>query len=306
MAMAAKDPEVVAITPAMTAGSCLDDFLAKHPDRCFDVGIAEGHAVTFAGAMAKEKGLKVFCSIYATFLQRALDNLFHDVALQRSPVVFAIDRAGISGPDGSTHHGVYDISFLQAMPEMVICQPRNGHVLKELLESCFSWNKTTAIRYPNMATEEESTAPLQERLLGKGEILSKGKDLLIISLGHMNKTALELKNRLLEDGINPTIVDPVFVKPLDEPLFLELISSHKHVVTIEEHSLQGGLGSAVSAFMRSHALTPENVLHFGIDDQFLDHGSYLEVLFDAGLTTEQIYTSLKSSLKFSSDLAGMA
>ena len=133
--MAENDPSLVAVTPAMSAGSCLDDFMKKFPDRCLDVGIAEGHAVTFCGGLAYGGKMKVVASIYSTFLQRAFDNLFHDVCLQELPVVFAIDRAGISGPDGSTHHGIYDISFLNAMPNMVICQPRNGQVLKELLES---------------------------------------------------------------------------------------------------------------------------------------------------------------------------
>src|SRR3984957_10805310 len=152
--MAEKDPSVVAVTPAMSCGSCLDDFMKKFPDRCLDVGIAESHAVTFSGGIAYGGKMKVVTSIYATFLQRAFDNLFHDVCLQEIPVVFAIDRAGISGPDGSTHHGIYDICFLNAMPNMVIRQPRNGDVLKELLESAFTWGRPAAIRYPNMATEE--------------------------------------------------------------------------------------------------------------------------------------------------------
>ncbi len=177
--MAEKDPTLVTISPAMTAGSCLDDLFDKFPNRCIDVGIAEGHAVTYAGAVASKKDLKVVCSIYATFLQRALDNVFHDVCLQESPVVFAIDRGGISGPDGSTHHGIYDIGFLQTMPNMVICQPRNGHVLKELLESSFSWKRPTAIRYPNMVTNENE-APLKKREIGTAEILCEGKDILIL------------------------------------------------------------------------------------------------------------------------------
>ena len=138
--MAEKDPSVVAVTPAMSAGSCLDDFMKKFPDRCLDVGIAESHAVTFSGGIAYGGKMKVVISIYATFLQRAFDNVFHDICLQELPVIFAIDRAGISGPDGSTHHGIYDISFLNAMPNMVISQPRNGHVLKELMESLFPGN----------------------------------------------------------------------------------------------------------------------------------------------------------------------
>jgi 1-deoxy-D-xylulose-5-phosphate synthase len=302
LAMAEKDTSIVAVTPAMTAGSCLDKFHKTLPDRCLDVGIAEGHAVTFSGALAAKKPLKVVCSIYATFLQRALDNLFHDVCLQESPVVFAIDRAGISAPDGSTHHGVYDISFLQAMPNMVICQPRDGHVLKELLEGSFSWNRPAAIRYPNMATEEID-APVVPRALGKGEVLSPGKDLLILSLGHMNQTALAVKEKLLRQGINPTIVDPVFVKPLDYKLLFSLVSSHKFVVTLEEHSLKGGIGNAINTFIIENKLSPEGILNLGVGEHFLEHGSYQEILHDAGLTKEQVHLSILEAFHLTPSLA---
>ena len=289
--MAEKDPSLVVVNPAMTAGSCLDAFAKKFPSRCIDVGIAEGHCVTFAGAIAHDRRSKVVCSIYATFLQRALDNVFHDVCLQESPVIFAIDRAGISGPDGSTHHGLYDMSFLQAMPNMVICQPRNGDVLKELLESCFSWNRPCAIRYPNMITQE-TNFPLQYRELGTAELLFEGKDLLFISLGHMNQVALQIKEKLEQDDIHPTILDPVFVKPLDASLLLKLISSHKYVVTLEEHSLHGGLGSAIQKFIQENNLSPERVLHFGVPDAFFEQGSYKDISLEAGLTAEQIYKNL--------------
>ncbi len=300
LAMAEKDPSIVTITPAMTAGSCLDALFNRFPERCIDVGIAEGHAVTYAGAIASKKDLKVVCSIYATFLQRALDNLFHDVCLQESPVVFAIDRAGISGPDGSTHHGVYDISFLRSMPNMVICQPRNGQVLKELLESSFSWKRPTAIRYPNIATYEDQT-PLKKRELGTAEILSEGKDLLIISLGHMNLLALDIKDNLEKEGIFSTVLDPVFIKPLDTDLLERLLSSHKYVVTIEEHSLQGGLASAINQWIAENHFPHVQVLNFGIGDTFLEQGSYQEVLYEAGLTEELIRKAICKEFSFSSN-----
>lgn len=300
LAMAEKDPSIVTITPAMTAGSCLDELFKKFPERCIDVGIAEGHAVTYAGAIASTKKLNVVCSIYATFLQRALDNLFHDVCLQESPVVFAIDRAGISGPDGSTHHGIYDISFLQSMPNIVICQPRNGHVLKELLDSCFSWNKPTAIRYPNLITHEEES-PLKKRELGTAEILCEGKELLILSLGHMNTLALEIRANLEKEGIYPTIVDPVFIKPLDTDLLEKLLPSHQYIVTIEEHSLQGGLASAVNQWLMQNNYSHVRVLNFGIGDTFLEQGSYPEVLNDAGLTEENIRNTICKTFSLSSN-----
>ncbi len=304
--MAQKDPSLIAVTPAMPAGSCLEEFMQEFPDRCLDVGIAEGHAVTFCGGIAHSRKLKVVCSIYATFLQRALDNVFHDVCLQESPVVFAVDRAGVSAPDGSTHHGIYDMSFLQAMPNMVICQPRNGQLLKELLESCFSWNRPTAIRYPNMATEE-SNLPLQTRQLGIGEVLVEGFDVLLVGLGYMSLVALTVQEKLKEHGINATVVDPIFIKPLDSDLFLKLLSSHSHVVTMEEHSLQGGLASALNAFTVQNQFSSLHILNLGIPDTFLEHGSHAEVMAEVGLTPDQIcarilqeFSPLTSSLAYQS------
>ena len=304
LAMAKQDPSLVAVTPAMPAGSCLEELMTMFPSRCLDVGIAEGHAVTFCAAIAASRQSKVFCSIYATFLQRALDNLFHDVCLQEIPLVFAIDRAGICGPDGSTHHGIYEMSFLQAMPNMVICQPRDGHVLKELMQSCFSWKRPTAIRYPNMVTEEKKE-PLLPRSLGKGEILSQGKDLLLISLGHMNLTALEVKKLLQKEGIESTVFDPVFLKPLDSEQLLPLFASHPYVVTLEEHSLQGGLGSAINNFiLQNNCSLVEQILNIGIPDAFLEHGSYKDLLSELQLTAPQIALRILREFSFPSLPAG--
>ena len=287
LSLAEKDPALVAVTPAMPAGSCLEAFMQKFPDRCLDVGIAEGHAVTFCGALGKKPDVKVVCSIYSTFLQRALDNVFHDVCLQKSPVVFAIDRGGLSGPDGSTHHGIYDMSFLQTMPNMVICQPRNGQLLKELLESSFSWNLPTAIRYPNLPTEEGSD-PLQNRFIGKAEVLVKGEKLLLIGLGHMADIMLQVEEQLKAYDIQATVVDPIFVKPIDTELFLELFSTHPYVVTIEEHAVVGGFASAFQSFLSQNPVPSLSVLHLGIPDLFLEQGSHAEILLELGLTPERI------------------
>lgn len=285
--MAEKDPSVVAVTPAMSCGSCLDDFMKMFPERCLDVGIAESHAVTFTGGIAFGGKMKVVCSIYATFLQRAFDNLFHDVCLQELPVVFAIDRAGISGPDGSTHHGIYDISFLNAMPNMVIAQPRNGKVLKELMESAFSWKRPTAIRYPNLATDD-SDEPLKEREMGKGEVLVDGKDILIIALGHMNTLALKTADVLAEMGYEATVLDPVFIKPLDADLLCRLLLTHQKIVTIEEHSVTSGMGSIINNFLMRQGFSNVQVLNLGIPETFLDHGSHQDLLNEIGLTPEKI------------------
>lgn len=286
--MADADPNLVAITPAMSCGSCLDDFMKKYPDRCLDVGIAESHSVTFAGGLAYSKRKKVVVSIYATFLQRALDNLFHDVCLQEIPVVFAIDRAGIAGPDGATHNGIYDISFLNAMPNMVITQPRNGHVLKELMESAFSWERPAAIRYPNMATEAPEQ-PIRQRPLGKAEILAHGSHVLILGLGHMNETALQVREMLKAFGVNATVVDPVFIKPLDTELLCDLLITHTKIITIEEHAVSSGLGAILNHFLMWHGHNAQlQVLNFGIPEAFIHHGKHADLMRDIGLTAEQI------------------
>jgi len=297
--MAENDPSVIAITPAMSAGSCLDEFMKKFPERCIDVGIAESHAITFAGGLAHGRKMKVVASIYATFLQRAFDNLFHDVCLQELPVVFAIDRAGISGPDGATHHGIYDLSFLNAMPNMVITQPRNGHVLKELLESAFSWDRPTAIRYPNMATEEPDL-PIVYRELGKGEVLVEGEELLIIALGHMNTVALQVRERLALQGVNATVMDPIFVKPLDSDLIYKLLLTHQKIVTIEEHSVISGLGAILNNFLMSKGYQNIQVLNCGIPETFLDQGSHAELSHEIGLTPEKIVRQISYHFAFSS------
>ncbi|HSX12222.1 MAG TPA: 1-deoxy-D-xylulose-5-phosphate synthase [Rhabdochlamydiaceae bacterium] len=293
--MAENDPSLVCITPAMPLGSCLDHFMEKFPQRCLDVGIAEGHAVTFAGGIAYGKKMKVVCSIYATFLQRALDNLFQDVCLQELPVVFALDRGGLSPADGSTHHGVYDISFLNAMPNMVICQPRNGHLLKELLESAFSWGRPTAIRYPNLPTEEPEL-PIQRRELGTAEILHSGEEIAIIALGHMCTIASEVRDILVAEGLNPTVIDPVFVKPLDTEVFYDILMTHKMVITLEEHSVNAGFGIIFNSFAIRNGFQSNQILNFGIPEMYVDQGTHKELLLEIGLDAESIARKILKEL----------
>lgn len=295
--MAENDPSLVCVTPAMSAGSCLDDFMHKFPERCLDVGIAEGHAVTFSGGLAYGGKMKVVTSIYSTFLQRAFDNLFHDVCLQELPVVFAIDRAGISGPDGSTHHGIYDISFLNAMPNMVIAQPRDGHVLKELLESSFSWGRPSAIRYPNMSTTEVD-APLKKREMGKGELLAEGQHLLLVGLGHMNLVALKVREQLLSHGIEASVLDPVFVKPLDSELICSLLMTHSKIVTLEEHSVQSGLGAILNHFLVSQGYSQVQVLNFGVPETFVEQGSHSDLMKEMGLVPDKIAAKILTHFRF--------
>ena len=285
--MAERDPTLIVITPAMPAGSCLDEIMHRFPDRCIDVGIAEEHAVAFAGGVAKDRKCKVVASIYATFLQRALDNVFQDICMQEIPVLFALDRAFLSGPDGSTHHGIYDIAFLNAMPNMVIAQPRDGQLLKELLESVFSWERPAAIRYPNLETEDLDL-PLKKRPLGKGEVLVEGSGVLLIALGHHYATALRVRELLQAVSLDATVVDPIFLKPLDEELFLRLLATHSLIVTIEEHAVNAGLGMIFNSFLMQNDWKEGAVLNFGVPDRFLQFGSHKELIREIGLDAESI------------------
>jgi len=291
--MGQRHQNLVVVTPAMSLGSSLDAFFERYPQRSFDVGIAEGHAVTFSGGLARTKQSLVLCCIYATFLQRALDNVFHDICLQRLPVIFAIDRSGLAPGDGATHHGIYDISFLKVLPGMVICQPRNGQLLIDLLESAPQWERPTAIRYPNLVTSAPVSAATF-RPLGQAEVLTQGDDLLILALGTMVDLALELREHLQHHDLTATVIDPIFVKPLDTQLLSHLLLSHQRVIILEEHALQGGLGTEFCAFVSQHGFDQVQILHFGIPDHIFDHGSLKDLYHKAGLTVENILLRLKT------------
>ncbi len=285
--MGKDDDDLVVITPAMPRGSCLDAFMEKFPERSFDVGIAEGHAVTFAGGLAYKSGKKVVTSIYSSFFQRSFDNVFQDVCLQKLPVLFALDRAGLSGADGTTHHGVFDISFLNAMPFIAIAQPRDGDMLKDLLSSSFGWNRTSVIRYPNKSCEVNQREII-DRPLGKGEVLCQGRDLVILGLGHMCDVALEVRKLLLEHDIEATVVDPIFVKPLDSSLLFRLMLDHHFFITIEEHSVTSGFGAAINTFVIQSGFSDIQVQNFGIPDHFIEHGDYNDLMEQIGLTPQMI------------------
>jgi len=285
--MAKKNPNLVAITPAMPVGSCLEKFMKHYPERCCDVGIAEGHSLTYAGGMGHGGALNVVACVYSSFLQRAFDNIYHDICVQCSPVVIAIDRGGLAAGDGITAHGLYDIGFLNSIPHMIIAQPRNGHLLKELLESAFDWHQPAAIRYPNLPTAEENIF-VRKREVGKGELLAAGSDVTLISLGHMCHTALETRTILSRWGIAACVIDPIFIKPLDKELLLDNLLSASCAITIEEHALQGGLGSIINNFIVQNGLTHLKVKNFGIPDEFIGHGNYSDLLEQLGLTPAMV------------------
>lgn len=285
--MAECDRDIVAITPAMPRGSCLDDFMERFPNRSFDVGIAEGHAVTFAGGLAYQSGKKVMTSIYSSFFQRGFDNVFQDICLQNLPVIFALDRSGLATGDGTTHHGIYDISFMNALPHMAIAAPRDGDLLKDLLTSCFDWQVPAVIRYPNQSCSETNRERI-DRPLGRGEILSKGKDLILLGLGPMAHTALQVRDLLYKHDIEATVVDPIFAKPLDASLLYRLMLDHHFFVTIEEHAVNSGFGAILNSFIMQSGSSDIQVQNFGIPDQFIEHGNYQSLLEQIGLTPEAI------------------
>ena len=279
---AAADERLVAITPAMREGSGLVEFEQQFPDRYFDVGIAEQHAVTFAGGLACE-GIKPVVAIYSTFLQRAYDQLVHDVALQNLPVLFAIDRAGIVGADGPTHAGLYDLSFLRCVPNMIIATPSDENECRLLLSTCYQANSPSAVRYPRgTGTGATVSDGLETVQIGKGIIRREGEKIAVIAFGSMVAPSLTVADKL-----NATVADMRFVKPIDEELIVRLARSHDYLVTAEENSEQGGAGSAVLEVLAKHGIC-KPVLLLGVEDKVTEHGDPKKLLDDLGLSAEAI------------------
>lgn len=279
---AAADERLVAITPAMREGSGLVEFEQQFPDRYFDVGIAEQHAVTFAGGLACE-GIKPVVAIYSTFLQRAYDQLVHDVALQNLPVLFAIDRAGIVGSDGPTHAGLYDLSFLRCVPNMIIAAPSDENECRLLLSTCYQANSPSAVRYPRgTGTGATVSDGLKTVEIGKGIIRREGEKIAVIAFGSMVAPSLTAADKL-----NATVADMRFVKPIDEELIVSLARSHDYIVTAEENAEQGGAGSAVLEVLAKHGIC-KPVLLLGVEDKVTEHGDPKKLLADLGLNAEAV------------------
>ena len=279
---AAADERLVAITPAMREGSGLVEFEQQFPDRYFDVGIAEQHAVTFAGGLACE-GIKPVVAIYSTFLQRAYDQLVHDVALQNLPVLFAIDRAGIVGADGPTHAGLYDLSFLRCVPNMIIAAPSDENECRLLLSTCYQANSPSAVRYPRgTGTGATVSDGLETVEIGKGIIRREGEKIAVIAFGSMVAPSLTAADKL-----NATVADMRFVKPIDEELIVCLARSHDYIVTAEENAEQGGAGSAVLEVLAKHGIC-KPVLLLGVEDKVTEHGDPKKLLADLGLNAEAV------------------
>ena len=288
---AAADERLVAITPAMREGSGLVEFEQQFPDHYFDVGIAEQHAVTFAGGLACE-GIKPVVAIYSTFLQRAYDQLVHDVALQNLPVLFAIDRAGIVGADGPTHAGLYDLSFLRCVPNMIIAAPSNENECRLLLSTCYQANSPSAVRYPRgTGTGATVSDGLETVEIGKGIIRREGEKIAIIAFGSMVAPSLTAA-----ENLNATVADMRFVKPIDEELIVRLARSHDYIVTAEENAEQGGAGSAVLEVLAKHGIC-KPVLLLGVEDKVTEHGDPKKLLADLGLNAEAVEKRIAGWIK---------
>ncbi len=294
--MASQDRRLVAITPAMREGSGLVRFEKEYPDRYFDVGIAEQHAVTFAAGLACE-GMKPVVAIYSTFLQRGYDQLIHDVAIQNLPIVFALDRAGLVGGDGATHNGAFDIAFLRCIPNLVVMTPSDEDECRQMLFTAYRLDQPTAVRYPRGSGP--GVVPVKEMQLlplGKGRLRRQGVRVAILAFGSMVHYALQAGELL-----DASVADMRFVKPLDAALAVELARGHDLVVTVEEHAVMGGAGSAVAEALSAHGVaTP--LLQLGFPDRFVDHGDQVKLLATVGLDRDGIVAAIRQRLDTPSHL----
>ena len=292
--LAEQDNSIIAVTAAMPEGTGLASFSEAFPNRFFDVGIAEQHAVTFAAGMATE-GFRPVVAIYSTFLQRAYDQILHDVCLESHPVVFALDRGGIVGDDGPTHHGLFDLSYLRSFPNMVVMAPKDENELQHMLKTGLEYAGPIAIRYPRgcgfgvTLDNEPQALPI-----GKAEVLLEGTDVVLFAIGATVMPCFEAAKRLKEKGISATVVNSRFVKPLDKELVISLGGSLPAVVTIEENVVDGGFGSAVLECLADHGIAPHRLLRMGVRDTFVEHGSQEILRAKYGLDADGIAQAVEA------------
>jgi 1-deoxy-D-xylulose-5-phosphate synthase len=290
--IAAQDERVVGITPAMCEGSGLTEFAGRFPDRYFDVGIAEQHALTFAAGLACD-GYKPVVAIYSTFLQRAYDQLIHDIAIQHLPVVLAIDRGGLVGADGATHAGSFDLSYLRCIPNMTVMAPADENECRQMLYTAMQLNTPSAVRYPRGTGPGVAVNPEMSALpIGKGELRREGKRVAILAFGSMLAPAL-----VAGEQLDATVVNMRFVKPLDAELVLRLAREHELLVTVEENTVQGGAGSAVAEFLQQHGIVIP-LLQLGLPDRFIEQGDHAQMLADCGLDANGLIRMIKNKLTY--------
>lgn len=294
--LAEKNPKIVGITPAMPSGCSLNIMMNKMPDRAFDVGIAEQHAVTFSAGLAAQ-GMIPFCNIYSTFMQRAYDQIIHDVAIQNLPVVFCLDRGGLVGEDGPTHHGVFDLAYMRCIPNMIVSAPMDEIELRNMMYTAqLEGMGPFSIRYPRgCGTNVNWRVPFEEIKPGTGRILNEGDKIALITIGKPGVFAQRAIKKLMRDDIHPAHIDMRFVKPLDEKLLHEVFNRYEQVITIEDGTVVGGFGSAIAEFMKENSY--RNRLHImGIPDRFIEQGSVEQLYKDCGIDTDGIYATVRSFL----------
>ena len=293
--LALQDEKVVGITPAMATGCSLTIMRNQLPHRVFDVGIAEQHAVTFAAGLAAA-GYIPFCNIYSTFLQRGYDQIIHDVALQKLPVIFCIDRAGLVGEDGPTHHGIFDLSFLRPIPNMIIAAPRNEAELRNMMFTAYSERETPfAIRYPRGAgVTVDWKSPLEKLEIGKSKLLKKGKEFAVLSLGPLGNNVSQAISIIENEGITPTHIDVRFLKPCDKKMLDEICSTHHTIITVEDGIVTGGLFSEVSEYIIEKQYTTK-VIPIAIPDTFIEHGDIANLYKSVGFDVESLVVRFKNS-----------
>ena len=292
--LAKKNDRIMGITPAMPSGSSLGFMMEEMPDRAFDVGICEQHAVTLSAGLATQ-GMRVFCNIYSTFMQRAYDQVIHDVAVQDLPVIFCLDRAGLVGEDGSTHHGAFDIAYMRCIPNMIVSAPMNESELRNLMFTAQmdKMNHPIAIRYPRgQATTSDWMTAMEEVTIGTGRILKEGSDLAVLSLGHIGNIATEAVRNVAREGIRAGHYDMRFAKPLDEALLHKIFQKYSRIITLEDGTVMGGFGSAILEFMNEHNYKAV-VKIMGIPDRFIEQGSPRELYEEIGLTAHNITETIR-------------
>ncbi|MFZ3170705.1 MAG: 1-deoxy-D-xylulose-5-phosphate synthase [Carboxydocellales bacterium] len=294
--LAKQNQQTLAITAAMPGGTGLEYFAKAFPQRFFDVGIAEQHAVTMAAGLATQ-GFKPVIAVYSTFLQRAYDQILHDVCLQKLPVVFALDRAGLVGEDGPTHHGVFDFAFLRHIPNMVVMAPKDEDELQNMMKTAIDYPGPIALRYPRGSGMGVPLGQPQALPIGKGEVLREGKDYTILAIGSMVYPAFQAAEHLAQQGIQATVINCRYVKPLDEALIIEHAMATNLVLTIEEHILQGGFGSAVLELLEAKGLNEVRVKRLGIPDEFVEHASPNLLKEKYGLTVQGIAATVNAELE---------
>ncbi len=296
--LAEKNEKIIGITPAMPSGSSLNIMMREMPNRAFDVGIAEQHAVTFSAGLATQ-GMTVFCNIYSSFMQRGYDQVVHDVCIQKLPVIFCLDRAGLAGADGPTHHGNYDLSYMRCIPNMMIFAPRNEEELRNIMftvsqDKFKEYQSAITIRYPRgQGVMPAWRNQFQEIEIGKGLELMKGEKVAVLTVGHIGNEAILACEKAKSEGLNPGLYDMRFVKPIDEQLLEKIFKNYSTIITVEDGTIKGGFGSAIAEYMVDNQITDKKIIRLGIPDDIIEHGEQPELYKLCGIDADSILNKIQ-------------